>query len=292
MRFPRIRAAYNDAKATLKRKPRVAIVYFLLRFLVILTIIAQFFNKNYENVFMGMLTLVLFVLPTIFEKQLMIDLPDTLEVIILLFIFAAQILGEIQAFYTSVQGWDTALHTVNGFLCAAIGFSLVDMFNRHERFSLSLSPVFMAIVAFCFSMTIGVLWEFFECFMDFTFGFDMQKDFIIHSIHSVSLDPAASNTVCSVSEISDVIVVSNAEQISLGLGGYLDIGLLDTMKDLWVNFIGATVFSIIGYFYVKHRGKGFFAKRFIPRVLSSLEELDLNPFDNDETDKKKTKETE
>ena len=47
----------------------------------------------------------------------------------------------------------------------------------------------------------------------------------------------------------------------------LDIGLLDTMKDLFVNFIGAVVFSVIGYFYVKGRGKGTFASRFIPRPL-------------------------
>ena len=51
----------------------------------------------------------------------------------------------------------------------------------------------------------------------------------------------------------------------LGLGGYLDIGLIDTMEDLFVNFIGAVVFSIIGFFYVKSRGKGRFARRFIPR---------------------------
>jgi len=280
MKFPRVRKVYDESVAALRRKPRVSFVYLLLRFLVILTIIAQFLNGNYENVFMGLLTLVLFVLPTIFERQLMIDLPDTLEVIILLFIFAAQILGEIQAFYTSVRGWDTALHTVNGFLCAAIGFSLVDMFNRHERFSLSLSPVFMAIVAFCFSLTIGVLWEFFECFMDATFGFDMQKDFVINSINSVSLDPENLNRVHSITGITDVILVTDQGQIPLGLGGYLDVGILDTMKDLWVNFIGAVVFSIIGYFYVKHRGKGFFAKRFIPKVLSSLDELDFNPFDD------------
>ena len=268
MKAPRLRRIYEESAAALRRKPHVSFVYILLRFLVILTIIAQFIRGNYENVFMGLLTLMLFVLPTILERQLMIDLPDTLEVIILLFIFAAQILGEIQAFYTSVRGWDTALHTVNGFLCAAIGFSLVDMFNRNERFSLSLSPVFMAIVAFCFSMTIGVLWEFFECFMDITFGFDMQKDFVVSAIHSVTLDPHQANHVQTISGITDVIVVTEAGDIPLGLGGYLDIGLLDTMKDLWVNFIGAAIFSAIGYFYVKHRGKGFFAGRFIPRVLS------------------------
>ena len=284
MRAPRLRKLYTESAAILRRKPRVSAVYLLLRFFVILTMIAQFFNRNFENVFLCLLTLILFVLPTIFERQLMIDLPDTLEVIILLFIFSAEILGEIQSFYTTFLGWDTVLHTLNGFLCAAIGFSLVDMFNRNERFSLDLSPVFMAIVAFCFSMTIGVMWEFFECFMDVTFGFDMQKDFIVDAIRSVSLDPQQANRVHSVTGITDVIVVADGQETALNLGGYLDIGLLDTMKDLWVNFIGAAVFSVIGYFYVRHRGKGFFAKRFIPRVLSELEELDLNPFDNDPAD--------
>lgn len=289
MKTPQLRAAYEEAKRELRRKPRVAAVYFLLRFLVILTIVAQFVRGHYENVFMGLLTLMLFVLPTVFERKLMIDLPDTLEIIIMLFIFAAQILGEVQAFYTTVRGWDTALHTVNGFLCAAIGFSLVDMFNRNERFSLSLSPVFMAIVAFCFSMTIGVLWEFFECFMDVTFGFDMQKDFVVNAIHSVTLDPENANRVQSITGITEVILVADGQQIPLGVGGYLDIGVLDTMKDLWVNFIGAVVFSVIGYFYVKHRGKGFFAKRFIPRVLSEIEAIDLNPFDNEPPKAKKRK---
>ena len=262
----RLRAAYDDARLTLRKKPRVAAVYFLLRFLVILTIITQFFNRNFENVFLGLLTLILFVLPTILERRLMIDLPDTLEIIILLFIFAAEILGEIQAFYTTFRGWDTILHTLNGFLCAAIGFSLVDLFNRHERFSLSLSPAFMGIVAFCFSMTIGILWEFFECIMDQFFLLDMQKDMIINSVSTVMLDPTGGNRPIVIRDITDVILVSGGEQIHLGLGGYLDIGLLDTMKDLWVNFIGAVAFSVIGYFYVKSRGKGFFARRFIPQV--------------------------
>ena len=262
----RLRAVYDDARLTLKKKPRVAAVYILLRFLVILTIITQFFNRNFQNVFLGLLTLILFVLPTILEHRLMLDLPDVLEIIILLFIFAAEILGEIQAFYTTFHGWDTILHTLNGFLCAAIGFSLVDMFNRNERFSLSLSPVFMAIVAFCFSMTIGILWEFFECIMDQFFLLDMQKDMIVSSISSVTLDPTGGNRPIAIHDITDVILISGGEQISLGLGGYLDIGLLDTMKDLWVNFIGAFVFSVIGYFYVRGRGQGFFARGFIPQV--------------------------
>ena len=256
-----------SADAALRKKRTVATVYILLRFSVILVMVAQFFNRNFENVFLCLLTLILFLLPTILERSLKIDLPNTLEIIIMLFIFAAEILGEIRAFYTTFQGWDTMLHTLNGFLCAAIGFSLVDLFNRNERFSLSLSPVFMAIVAFCFSMTIGVLWEFFECTMDQLFLLDMQKDAVVHSIASVMLDPTGGNTPVAIKGITDVIVVAGGEEISLGLGGYLDIGILDTMKDLAVNFVGAVVFSFIGYFYVKSRGEGRFARRFIPQVL-------------------------
>ncbi|MCI7660902.1 hypothetical protein [Flintibacter sp.] len=256
-----------SAHHTLRKKSVVAAVYIVLRLLVILMMVAQFFNGNFENVFLCILTLILFLLPTIFEKSLQIDLPNALEIIILLFIFAAEILGEIRAFYTTFAYWDTMLHTINGFLCAAIGFSLVDMCNRHKRVSLSLSPVYMAIVAFCFSMTIGVLWEFFECTMDQFFLLDMQKDTVVNVISSVNLDPTGGNTPIAIKGITDVIVVCGDEQIPLGVGGYLDIGILDTMKDLWVNFIGAVVFSIVGYFYVKSRGKGWFARNFIPQVL-------------------------
>lgn len=263
-----------SAHRTLRKKSVVAAVYIVLRLLVILVMVAQFFNGNFENVFLCVLTLILFLLPTIFEKSLQIDLPNALEIIILLFIFAAEILGEIRAFYTTFAYWDTMLHTLNGFLCAAIGFSLVDMCNRHKRISLSLSPVYMAIVAFCFSMTIGVLWEFFECTMDQFFLLDMQKDTVVNVISSVNLDPTGGNTPVAIKGITDVIVVCGDEQIPLGLGGYLDIGILDTMKDLWVNFIGAVVFSIVGYFYVKSRGKGWFARNFIPQVLPEEETSD------------------
>ena len=272
-----VRAVLSAAHAALLRKGTVTAVYFLLRFLVIAVMVAQFFNGDFESVFLCGLTLILFLLPTVFERALMVDLPNTLEIVIMLFIFAAEILGEISSFYTTFKHWDTILHTLNGFLCAAIGFALVDMLNRTERFSLSLSPVFMSIVAFCFSMTIGVLWEFFECGMDQLMALDMQKDTVVHSISSVMLDPSGRNNRVLIENIVDTIVVTaDGQQISLGLGGYLDIGILDTMKDLTVNFIGAVVFSVIGYFYVKTRGKGKFASRFIPQVVEVQPE-DIDP---------------
>lgn len=267
MRGRKIRNFLIESKRMLLKKPVVSAVYIALRAAVILVMIAQFFNRNFENVFLCALTLILFILPTVLERKLEVDLPDTLEIIILLFIFAAEVLGEISAYYTTYPHWDTMLHTLNGFLCAAVGFCLVDLFDRSERFSLTLSPVFMAIVAFCFSMTIGVLWEFFECSMDRIFLFDMQKDTVVTAISSVMLDPAGGNHAVVIKNISDVIVIADGKEIPLGVGGYLDVGLYDTMEDLFVNFIGAAVFSVIGYFYVKGRGQGKFAKRFIPKIL-------------------------
>ncbi len=240
------------------------IVYMVLRVLVILTMILQFFNKNYENVFLCLLTLLLLIVPSFIQVRMKIELPTALEITILVFIFAAEILGEIQSYYIKVPVWDTVLHTLNGFLMAAIGFALVDILNRSKKVTFQLSPLFVAIVAFCFSMTIGVIWEFFEFAMDQFFGLDMQKDTVVNVINSVMLDPAGSNIPVSIKHITDVSV----NGVSLGLGGYLDIGLIDTMKDLLVNFIGAVVFSVIGYFYIKNRGKGRFARKFIPSLKS------------------------
>ena len=237
------------------------VVYFVLRLLVIVMMVLQLLNRNYENVFLCALTLLLLVIPSFVQVTFKVELPTTLEIIILLFIFAAEILGEISEFYLMFPFWDTVLHTMNGFLAAAIGFSLVDLLNRSERTVFNLSPLFTAIVAFCFSMTIGVLWEFFEFGMDLIGGYDMQKDTVIHMIRSVTLDPAGRNVPYVLDGITETAV--NGKE--LGLGGYLDIGLIDTMEDLIVNFIGAFLFSVIGFFYVKNRGKGGLVGRFVPR---------------------------
>ena len=227
------------------------LVFLVLRALVVVSLIRQFFLHNYESVFLCTLTILLLYVPSWIQVRLRIELPPVLEITVLCFIFAAEILGEINAFYIVIPMWDTILHTINGVLSAAVGFSLVVLLNDDQRLTFELSPFFMALVAFCFSMTIGVLWEFFECFMDQFFHTDMQKDTIVHAIYSVALDPTRQNRVVGVTGITDAAV--NGE--SLGLGGYLDIGLLDTMKDLFVNFVGALVFSAAGYFCAKSKGR-------------------------------------
>lgn len=238
------------------------LVYSILRVLVLMVLVRSIWIQKWENAGICVLALCLFLIPSFLERKLKIELPTVLEVIIFLFIFAAEILGEINAFYIRFPFWDTMLHTVNDFLCAAVGFAMVDILNQNPKIKFTLSPLYLAVAAFCFSMTVGVLWEFFEFSADCFVHTDMQKDTILSSISSVMLDPDGGNKAMTLSGITDVTVNGH----DLGLGGYLDIGLFDTMKDLLVNFIGAVVFSVIGYFYVKRRGKGKLASQFIPTL--------------------------
>lgn len=246
------------------------IVFYILRALVIVSLVRQIILDNYEGAFFCILTIVLLYVPSWVQVRLRIELPPPLEITILCFIFAAEILGEVNAFYVNVPHWDTMLHTINGFLAAAVGFSLVLLLNDNEKLTFDLSPFFLAMVAFCFSMTIGVLWEFFEFGMDRLFHMDMQKDTIVHTISSVMLDPTNKNIPITIDGITSVAVNGK----DLGFDGYLDIGLYDTMEDLLVNFIGALTFSIFGYFYIKRRGKGRIAKAFIPTITTEDKELD------------------
>ena len=254
-----IKQTYQESKRS------SLIVYTVLRVLVIVCMILQILKGNFENALLCLLSLLLLLVPFFIQKNFKITLPNTLEIIILLFIFSAEILGEIQNFYGIFPFWDTMLHTINGFLAAAVGFSLINLLNKNsEKFNLS--PVYLCLVAFCFSMTIGVLWEFFEFASDKVLSIDMQKDRVLDKISSVELDPEKNNNPIVIKDIGYTIIYNNeGKELAKIPNGYLDIGINDTMKDLIVNFIGAVVFSSLGYFYLISNGKNTFVTNFVPQ---------------------------
>lgn len=265
------------------------ILYLVMRLMVIGVMVLSLVQKNYDNFFMCILTLILFMIPSIVDRKLNIKLPNVLEVIIILFIFAAEILGEINGFYQRFPHWDTMLHTLNGFIMAAIGFAMIDILNQHPKLHFNMSPIFVAFVAFCFSMTIGVLWEFFEFSMDYYTYTDMQKDTIVKVISSVDLTGGYSSTPTVVKNITQTIIngtVNGVPQQIVIDGGYLDIGIMDTMEDLTVNCIGAVCFSIIGVFYIKGRSK--FAVSFIPQMKTE-EEIEQTKREIEEIKEKRSK---
>lgn len=242
------------------------IVYVILRMLVIFSLVRAIFRAEIESVMYCVLVLVMLGLPLILESRFKVELSPVMEIIVFLFIYAAEILGELESYYVKVPGWDTALHTMNGFLCAAIGFCLFEMLNRSTDINIHLSPFFLALVAFCFSMTVGVLWEFFEFGMDHLMHLDMQKDFIIRSFQSVNLDPTYSNIAVPVKDITETIITkADGTQVVIQ-GGYLDLGIIDTMKDLMVNCVGAVVFCILAVLGQGSSRAKKIASAFIPLV--------------------------
>ena len=263
----------NNKRKVIFKIPSVnVIVFFVLRLLVVLSMIGQGLHGNWNNVFLCILTLILFTFPVMLKKTLHIELPKTLEIIIYLFIFASEILGEIQNFYGIFKHWDTMLHTLNGFLCAAVGFSLVDILNRNDNYKINMSPIFMIIISVSFSMTIGVLWEFAEFGADMYLGKDMQKDRVVTTFNSKMLGDPETNEKVTINNIDKTIIYYDNYSKQYLMDGYLDIGLIDTMKDLFVNFIGALIFSLLGFLYVKDRDEYNFIERFLPFVKRIQEE--------------------
>ncbi|MCD8153699.1 MAG: hypothetical protein LUF78_03245 [Clostridiales bacterium] len=290
----KLKQAFRQAlDMELKEHKSSFLVFCVLRILVIVSMVRQFFLGNYQGFFLCLLTMALLYLPSWFQVQLKVEAPPGLEITILCFIFAAEILGELNEFYVHIPFWDTMLHTLNGFLCAAIGFSAVMVLHKNEKIVFELSPGFLAMVAFCFSMTVGLIWEFFEFGMDWFMGLDMQKDAIVSSISSIMLDSSGGQTPVTLRDIQNVILVyGDGTQEALNLGGYLDIGLIDTMKDLLVNFVGALFFSIIGYFYAKRKENEGIVSLFVPRKKTKEQDymrIAQNTLEKEEKTKKEKK---
>ena len=252
-------------KVTYKENKRSSLViYLILRFLVIICMILQILRGDLNNALLCLLSLILLFAPLFIQNKFEITLPNDLEIAIYLFIFSAEILGEIDNFFGIIPYWDIILHTINGFLATAVGFSLVDLLNKNSK-NINLSPFYLCLVAFCFSMTIGVLWEFFEYGCDKFLNVDMQKDTVIQKISSVALNPDGENKAVVVDDIGKTIIYdTNGDALQVIDNGYLDIGLNDTIEDLFVNFIGAIVFSCFAFFDLKHNRSDSFINRFVP----------------------------
>ena len=262
----KLKNSYRDNKGAF-------VFYVILRLLVLLSLVRNIITHNYESAAICVLSLLLFLVPAFLQDVMDVSIPPLFRGIIFAFIFAAEILGEVNHYYARIPGWDTMLHTINGFLFAAVGFSLVYLLNRGSD-NINLTPFYLTVVAFCFSMTIGVLWEFFECGMDLLFNVDMQKDFIVQQFGTITLDPAQNGAVILVKDITKTIIETGSGETYVVEGGYLDIGILDTMKDLFVNLVGAVVFSIIGYTSLKTSKQSRIA-----------ESLMIKPNTHDEDDK-------
>ena len=121
------------------------------------------------------LGLVVMFLPSMLERRFHIALPNYMCVMYLIFLYCAIYLGEVRSFYYLIPHWDTFLHAMSAMMLGALGFSLVSILNDHPGTHVNLSPRFVALFAFCFAVTVGVLWEIYEFSFDGLLHMNMQK---------------------------------------------------------------------------------------------------------------------
>ena len=160
---------------TIRRGPINVFISNLTRVLLVLIFIRGYIIGEHSQDFLIIVTFILTYYPSILEKKFGVYLPKRLQLIITLFIFAAQILGEIGDFYEKISWWDTMLHTISGVILGLAGFLFVYLLNEKGNKNINLSPKFVILFAFCLALTMGVFWEFFEFGMDRLFGYNMQK---------------------------------------------------------------------------------------------------------------------
>ena len=177
-----------------------------------------------------LLGVVAIFLPSILERRLKFDIPSNMEILYVIFLYCAIFLGEVRNFYYQVPYWDTILHTFSGAMLGALGFSVVSLMNQNKKWHLNLSPAFVAFFAFCFAITLGVVWEIYEFTFDGLLGLNMQK-FALEDGTLLQGRPA----------------------------------LTDTMKDLIVDAIGGIIISIVGFISLKYK-KGWVQRMEIKKI--------------------------
>ncbi len=163
------------------------------------------------------LGMVAMLLPGVLQRRLRLHIPSKMVVVYALFLYCAIYLGEVRSFYYRIPNWDTILHTFSGAMLGALGLSFINILNKTHTVPLELSPFFIAFFAFCFAVSMGVVWEIYEFTADMLLGTNMQK-FALQGGQELQGQAA----------------------------------LMDTMKDLIVDTLGALIMSVIGYISQKY----------------------------------------
>ena len=246
----------KSAKKYLREVNKTALGAFCLIFvLTLIVFINTIIIGDWVKIGLAGAAMILYFVPDLVSYKLKLHLPVILIITYYLFIFASLILGEVFAFYGPFPFWDIVLHLLSGFVIAGIGLSIVEIMSKGEK-----SKAFTLLFAFCFSITLGVMWECLEFTFDMTLRTDAQKDAHVANISTITMQRDGGNQPVRVNDIVNTdIHLASGETITVD-EGYLDIGLMDTMKDILVNTAGATLFCIVGAVYLKKNQKASLAK--------------------------------
>jgi hypothetical protein len=204
---------------------------------LVIAVVLEIINKNYEFLYITILSIILCLVPFFIQRKYEIRLPSEIQLATVLFIYSGIFLGEVQNFYVKYWWWDSLLHTFSGFAMGLVVFGALYVLYKTQK--IKTKPIFIAIIIFSVTMTIGVLWEIYEFSFDSFAGGNMQR--------AKNLCPET---------------------------GYCDsrLGLMDTMKDFMLNGIGAIFASVLGYIYIK-KGEQFLLNGMIKRFIENNPKL-------------------
>jgi len=208
----------NPKKSSVFEKIQHYIGFFIILSLIV-ALVLELINQNWEFFFVTVLALGLIFATYYFQKKYKIRLPAKMQLAIILFIYAGVFLGEVRNYFVKYWWWDSLLHLFSGFAIGLIAFGIMYVLYKTEKVKTSL--VFIAVIIFSLSMTIGVVWEMFEFGVDHYMGANMQR----------------ARDLCPEIGACDT-----------------RLGVVDTMKDFILNSIGALFASIIGYIYLRTGG--------------------------------------
>jgi hypothetical protein len=215
----------------IKKLETPKIIYFILVGIVVLEIIGAIFtvifaatptqrDAGISNIFLGFLAVTLFSIPWLIESRFKLDIPNYLEVIVLIFLFCSIVLGSMHNLLATVKGYDKVLHIASGIFISVTGFEIIHFFNISKTKESRLKPGILSIFAFCFSVTLLVLWEFYE----------FAVDTIAYNVSSIS-----ERNMQRYQWINESTIYPQS------------YGLMDTMLDLLIGSFGAMVVAIVGW---------------------------------------------
>ncbi len=215
----------------------------IIRILIFLfiagTMIKELMTSNYRYFFISSGSIIILFLLELIIKRKKLIISTIFLLGIYIFVLIGGVLGEVYHFYLIFPFWDILVHCLSGFILSAIGFSLIKHYWQVK------GGILLLIFLIAFSLMGGVIWEFKEYVTDKFMFTDEQKDTLINNIYSVSLDESKNFKEVKIKNIDKVVLYHNNHVLKEINGGYLDIGLNDTMSDLFWDLLGSLFYSLI-----------------------------------------------
>ena len=127
-------------------------------------------SKYNSNILICLSLYLIVFIPKIF-RNFSSKVNDLIELIFLLFILFAQLLGCVLHFYGIIYWYDSFMHYVSGILTSFLAILLLVLFNKYNE----KDKVFNIIFIISMTLMVAGLWEIFEFTVDNLLGGDAQK---------------------------------------------------------------------------------------------------------------------